>query len=324
MDQASSVRTSVFWIQIVYLAALAGIASAYFAGALPGWLSNPQGAALSVQPGVLFFGALGGVLLSLEGVFQHRRDFDATYLFWHIARPIVGASVAVVAVLIFLAGVLAVGGVPSGGATTADKNLLYYVVAFVVGYREETFRGLIKKAADLIFTSPSGAGPVIAAIYKDHGPVDGGDNVRISGSGFTGTTAVQFGSAQAKFTVNSDAEIQATTPQVDAPCRVSVLLTTPAGSVVAPTLYEYQIPEPAAQPVPPTAPAAAPVTPTPPSPAAAPVTPTPPSPVIAAIYKDHGPVDGGDNVRISGSGLYGDHRRAVRVGAGQVHRELRC
>jgi hypothetical protein len=240
MDWATGSRTRVFWIEIVYLAALAGIALAYFAGGPPGWLSNPQGPALSVQPGVLFFGALGGVLLSLEGVFHHRQDWDETYFFWHIARPIVGATVAVVAVLIFLAGVLAVG-VQSGAASTGDKNLLYYVIAFVVGYREETFRGLIKKAADLIFTSPTtGSAPAISSIVKSDGPVAGGEGVKISGSGFTGTTAVQFGSAQAKFTVISDAEIQATTPKADAPGRVSVLVVAPGGTAVAPQLYEYK------------------------------------------------------------------------------------
>jgi hypothetical protein len=270
----SGSRTKVFWIQILYLSVLAGIAWAYFAGSLPGWLGKTQGSALSVQPGVLFFGAVGGVLLSLEGVFQHRNDWDETYFLWHVARPMVGALVGVIAVLIFLAGVLAVGaqGAAGTGATTGDKDLLYYVVAFVVGYREETFRGLIKRAADLIFTSPAATpSPVISAIDKDHGPTDGGDEVKISGSGLAATTSVQFGSAVAtKFSVISDTEVRATTPKVDLPCRVSVLLVTPNGSAAAPRPYEYQ---PA--PTPPTPPGASSATPTPP--AASSATPTPPA-----------------------------------------------
>ena len=253
MSQAQRVltngsRTKVFWIQIVYLAALAGVACAYFAGGLPAWLASPQGAGLSVQPGVLFFGALGGVLLSLEGVFQHGHDWDETYFLWHIARPIVGAAIAVVAVLILQAGILAVGVQPIGpgstqtpGVSPVDKDLLYYVAAFVVGYREETFRDLIKKAADLIFTSPgAGSAPAIKSIDQDHGSVTGGDTVKISGSGFTGTTAVRFGPWQAKFTVNSDVEIQATTPQADAAGRVSVLVVSPGGTAVAPQLFEFK------------------------------------------------------------------------------------
>jgi hypothetical protein len=241
-------RTKVFWIQIVYLAALAVIAGVYFAGQLPAWLASPQGAGLSVQPGVLFFGALGGVLLSLEGVFQHGHNWDETYFLWHIARPFVGAAVAVVAVLILQAGILAVGVQPAGagssqttGATPVDKDLLYYVVAFLVGYREESFRGLIKKAADLIFTSPTAAAaPAISSIVKSDGLVAGGETVKISGSGFTGTTAVRFGPWQAKFTVNSDVEIQATTPQADAAGRVSVLVVSPGGTAVAPQLFEFK------------------------------------------------------------------------------------
>src|SRR5205814_7605200 len=93
--------------------------------------------------GVAWFGALGAVLISLTGVFEHEHDWDASYWPWHVARPLVGVAVGVVSVLIMQAGILAVGSTPT--KTDVPKNLLYYLVAFLVGYREETFRELIKR-----------------------------------------------------------------------------------------------------------------------------------------------------------------------------------
>jgi hypothetical protein len=207
---------------------------------LPGWLNGLQTKGLSIQPAVLFFGALGGVLISLAGVFEHMYDWDDRYFFWHIARPLVGAAVAVVAVLILQAGILAVGVQPTDSEAGA-KDLLYYVVAFVVGYREQSFRGMVKKAADLILTSPAeGSAPVVSSIEPVHGPVAGGTKVTISGAGFKGTEVVQFGPNKADFVVSSDGEITATVPKAEEACRVSLLLVTPRGAALAAQVYEYE------------------------------------------------------------------------------------
>jgi hypothetical protein len=229
-------RPIVFWIQIVYLAALAVLALAYLDGGLPDWLNGLQTEELSIQHAILFFGALGGVLISLTGVFEHMYDWDDRYFFWHIARPLVGASVAVVAVLILQAGILAVGVQPSSpepsnagpqSVATGAKDLLYYVVAFVVGYREQSFRGMVKKAADLILTSPAeGSAPVVSSIEPVRGPVKGLNKVTISGAGLKGTEVVKFGPRKADFVVGSDGEITATVPGAEEACRVSVLLVT--------------------------------------------------------------------------------------------------
>ncbi len=72
-----------------------------------------------IPSGVLWFGALGGVLISFVGIHEHRHDWDPKFLSWHLARPFVGAAVAVVAVLIVMSGILAVGSSPIPGATQA-------------------------------------------------------------------------------------------------------------------------------------------------------------------------------------------------------------
>jgi len=146
-------RTVVFWIQIVYLALLTVIAYVAAKDALdvPDYFGP-------FPRGVPWFGALGGVLISLAGVFEHRgADWDPSYWPWHVSRPLVGAVVAIVAVLAFQSGVLAINATPPEQGSESSF-LFYYLIAFVVGYREEAFRRLVKRLADVIL-EPGGEQP---------------------------------------------------------------------------------------------------------------------------------------------------------------------
>src|SRR5262249_22246571 len=64
------------------------------------------------------------------------------------------------------------------------------------------------------------------------GTTAGGTSVTITGSNFTGATAVNFGSVAASFTVNSATQITATAPPQWAG-TVDVTVTTPAGPPAA-------------------------------------------------------------------------------------------
>src|SRR5690606_31251770 len=80
--------------------------------------------------------------------------------------------------------------------------------------------------ADVVVLSPNGdsapgeltyvagpAVPVISSLTPTSGPTAGGTTVTITGSGFTGATAVRFdGIAATSFTVDSDTQITAVTP----------------------------------------------------------------------------------------------------------------
>lgn len=110
--------------------------------------------------------------------------------------------------------------------------------------------------------------PTITKVNPSSGPVSGGNNVSISGSGFTNTTAVAFGSTIAtSFAVVSDSTINAVVPPgPSAGGTVSVLVTGPGGTSPAGTSYTYAA-----------------------------------TPVISSITPNNGPTAGGNTVSIGGA-----------------------
>ena len=75
-----------------------------------------------------------------------------------------------------------------------------------------------------------GTPPTVTAVSPDFGATSGGTVVTITGSDFSGATAVHFGSTAAKgFTVGSATSITAVSP-AEAPGAVDVTVTTPYGT----------------------------------------------------------------------------------------------
>lgn len=255
-------RKTTFILALLYLAVILSIGLIFFVKrSLLFFVPDAFG---PVPLGVPWFGALGAVLISLTGVFEHEHDWDASYWPWHVARPLIGVAVAVVSVLILQAGVLAVGSTPiqpaapapapastqSSATPTAPTtpappaspqnpagkiptNLLYYLVAFLVGYREETFRELIKRLVDIILApgTVKTAAPTINDVNPAQAPHGTPTPVTITGSGFTGAQSVKFGNVAAtQFTVNGDGQLTATTPAVPAAGPVVITVTTKNGS----------------------------------------------------------------------------------------------
>ncbi len=109
---------------------------------------------------------------------------------------------------------------------TSGSNGLY---SAAVGYDLVTGLGS-PQANNLIFDLAGvTATPAVTSIDPTSGPPTGGTLVTIAGSGFTGATAVYFGATPAaNFTVDSDTEITATSPQGLG--IVDVIVTTPGGT----------------------------------------------------------------------------------------------
>ncbi|HYW28039.1 MAG TPA: fibronectin type III domain-containing protein [Terriglobales bacterium] len=102
-----------------------------------------------VPVSIPWFGALGAVLIGLYGIFDHsHRDWQRGLNTWHVARPFTGAALGTVGFILFASVIRATGITPQPAEGVG--KLVYFGVAFVVGFREETFRQLIKRVADLI------------------------------------------------------------------------------------------------------------------------------------------------------------------------------
>jgi hypothetical protein len=109
---------------------------------------------------VPWFGALGAVTISLEGVFTWSESrWNPDYNYWHCGRPVFGAVLGAISFYLFVLIIMSAGttpkfldATPTGAAQAVPPKdfIIYYVVAFLVGYREETFRELIRRVTDLI------------------------------------------------------------------------------------------------------------------------------------------------------------------------------
>jgi hypothetical protein len=90
------------------------------------------------------------------------------------------------------------------------------------------YSGQTISASSSLTVSSTGGAPCVSSISPNRGPRAGGTTVTITGTGFTGATSVTFGTASAKFTVNSDTQITATSPPGSG--TVAVVVTGPGGS----------------------------------------------------------------------------------------------
>jgi hypothetical protein len=119
-------------------------------------------------------------------------------------------------------------------------------------------------------STPPPAAPTVTGVSTNSGPTAGGTSVAITGTGFTGATAVSFGPLKAAFTVNSDTQITATSP---AQCSgtVDVTVTSAGGTSTTSSADRF--------------------------------TYTAPLPVVSSINPNSGSFKGGTQVTIAGSGF---------------------
>jgi hypothetical protein len=116
------------------------------------------------------------------------------------------------------------------------------------------------------------ASPSVTSVTPNSGSTAGGTSVTIMGSGFTGATAVYFGSVAAtSFTVNGNSSITAVAP-AEAAGTVNVTITTAYGTSAIVSADQFTYYE---------------------------------TPVVTGISPSSGPASGGTEVTISGSGFTG-------------------
>ncbi|MBR0848152.1 IPT/TIG domain-containing protein [Bradyrhizobium diazoefficiens] len=144
---------------------------------------------------------------------------------------------------------------PGGGGTTVTIIGTGFSTASAVTFGAIAASGFtISSSTQIIATSPAGTGtvdihvtnpggtsatsaadqftyipaPAVTSISPSFGPAAGSTTVTITGSNFTGATAVAFGATPASFTVNSATQITATSPAGTG--TVDVRVTTSGGT----------------------------------------------------------------------------------------------
>ena len=145
---------------------------------------------------------------------------------------------------------------PTAGGTTVTITGTDFTGATAVDFGTTPALFTVDSATEITATSPAGAAgpvnvtvvtpggnsatsdadvftyvatPTVSAVSPDEGPTAGGTTVTITGTDFTGATAVDFGTTPALFTVDSATEITATSP-AGAAGPVSVTVVTPEGT----------------------------------------------------------------------------------------------
>jgi len=97
-----------------------------------------------------------------------------------------------------------------------------------------------------VFTYTSPAPPTITKVSPISGPDTGGTSVTITGTGFSGATAVNFGSGNsATFSVDDPSTITATAPGTGTLGAVDVTVTTPGGTSATTSADQYTYVTPA-------------------------------------------------------------------------------
>ncbi|MFF6842335.1 IPT/TIG domain-containing protein [Streptomyces tanashiensis] len=122
-------------------------------------------------------------------------------------------------------------GTPASGVTVVDDTTVTAAApAHTPGSVAVslTAKGRTVTAGTYTYQRPA---PTITAVTPAKGPASGGTAVTVTGTGFTGATAVAFGATPAaSFTVHSDTEITATSPAATAAGPADVTVTTPAAT----------------------------------------------------------------------------------------------
>jgi hypothetical protein len=106
---------------------------------------------------IVWFGAIGGSLASLTGIFWHNRvDWKDSYDLWHRLRPWTGLVMGSLgAFLVLVSTELATASSAAGGSGVSKPEAfnpdIYYAAAFFAGFAEAPFRALVKRLTDAIF-----------------------------------------------------------------------------------------------------------------------------------------------------------------------------
>jgi hypothetical protein len=126
-------------VPVLYLALLVGVLF------LHGVTKSFMILGLPIPTVVIWFGTLGGVIDSLQGIFANNRKWKHSFTFWHIYSGILGAVYGLTSYL-FLTAI-----VNAGGGTKQPAQVLFALAAFTIGYEQSKFHSMMDQIFGIIF-----------------------------------------------------------------------------------------------------------------------------------------------------------------------------
>jgi hypothetical protein len=175
----------------------------------------------------MWFGSLGGVIISLKGIYDHSggsEAWDPSFNLWHLGRPVSGAIAGLMTVVLLMA--------VSSGKDSALSTPVVYASAFIFGTQERRFFNFLYEVARLIVQVPED--PKSAFTVTDVQPSEGssGSVIVITGKGIEPAATAKLGTvAIDKLVVSSDGTSAAGIIPSPAPAAgtVDVTITNSAG-----------------------------------------------------------------------------------------------
>ena len=144
-NNRNGVNYSVIVWPVVYLVLLVAlpILRNVFASSIPHYVLYPL---YSMPLSVLWFGALGGVMLSMYGIFFNK-DWKGPFDLWYVFSGLLGAVYGIISYLIVVVLI---------NSTTISNNfsrsaLAFDLIAFLMGFGQNAFQDLIKHITGNVF-----------------------------------------------------------------------------------------------------------------------------------------------------------------------------
>jgi hypothetical protein len=212
-------RVAIFAYDVGVLAACLAIGLALIELQLPKFFVEHH-----IEVRSMWFGALGGIMISLKGIYEHAKGpdgWDDSFSLWHIGRPFSGAITGLMTVVLMEAA-------NPGKSLTAP---VVYAAAFVFGTQERRFFNFLYEVAKLVVQVPGddkSAGPRLTEVQPGEGPP--GTVFIIRGRGIEPSPTIKFGSAK----------IDHVTVASDGTSAAGVVPARPAGAEVVDVIVVNQ------------------------------------------------------------------------------------
>jgi hypothetical protein len=175
-----------------------------------------------------WFGALGGVVISLKGVYDHSTagidGWQHRYDLWHLGRPVSGAITGLITYVLLSA--INPAGEPS--------QPILYAAAFILGTQESRFFNFLYEVARIIVQVPKEQEPTGLRVTEIQPPEGKADEVLVvRGQGFVPGIIVKLGNVPlAKISVSSDGAAVAGIIPAGASGQADLVVANPDGATV--------------------------------------------------------------------------------------------